>query len=366
MLMCREKYVGFGPTLVSEYLLELAEPVSVSHDTVRRWQLAEGLLPVRRRRGKHRLWRERRSRLGELVQMDGSWHDWFESRREWCCLMVMIDDATGEVLARFYERETLAAALDLFRRYAAMKGLPISLYVDRAGIYRSDKEPTLEQELAGERPLTQFGRAMKSLDVELILANSPQAKGRVERVNSTLQDRLSKAMRLAGISDITSANVFLDESFLASFNQKFKVIAADKTDAHRAVVAKLDQVLCEHHKRKVGRDWCVQWRGRLLQIDRKHAALNLPGKSVTLQDRPGGDVQLIWQGQTLIWQAVSERPKRIKPKPVRVNNKSWTPSADHPWNRVPACEKRNIALPAPHGGPAEQTPTEEKRTVLLR
>jgi transposase len=338
--MCREKFVGFGPTLVSEYLLELEEPVRVSHDTVRRWLLAEGLLPARRRRAKHRRRRERRSRLGELVQMDGSWHDWFEGRRAWCCLMVMIDDATGEVTARFYERETLAAVFDFFGRYASAKGLPGSLYVDRAGIYRSDKEPTLQQELAGERPVTQFGRAMKSLEVGLILANSPQAKGRVERVNSTLQDRLSKAMRLANISDIDAANRFVDESFLASFNQKFKVPAADTSDAHRAVAAELNEVLCEHHERKVGRDWCVQWRSTLLQIDKQHESLNLPGKSVTLRDRPGVEPHLLWQEHTLAWKAVNERPKRPKPKRLIVNNKSWKPADDHPWNRGrPGAEK---------------------------
>ncbi len=360
--MCREKFAGFGPTLVSEYLLELAEPMAISHDTVRRWLLAEGLLPVRRRRGKHRLRRERRSRPGELVQMDGSWHDWFEGRRAWCCLMVMIDDATGGVWARFYERETLAAAFDVFGRYAAAKGLPMALYVDRAGIYRSDKQPTPEQESAGERPSTQFGRAMKSLDVELILANSPQAKGRVERVNGTLQDRLCKAMRLANVSDIESANRFLDESFLASFGRKFEVVAADQADAHRAAATDLKAVLCEHHGRKVGRDWCVQWRGTLLQIDKEHAALDLPGKGVTLQDRPGAEPRLVWQEQTLTWRSVGERPKREKPKPVIVNNKPWKPGDDHPWNRDRPGAKKNNALPAPHGGPAEQT----QRTVLLR
>jgi transposase len=363
--LCRERFVGFGPTLVSEYLLELDEPVAVSHDTVRRWQLEAGLLSKERRRGKHRRRRERRSRCGELVQMDGSWHDWFEGRGAWCCLMVMIDDATGAVFARFYERETLEAAFDVFGQYAAAKGLPGGLYVDRAGIYRSDKEPTLEQELAGERPLTHFGRAMKTLEVELILANSPQAKGRVERVNGTLQDRLVKAMRLARISDIVSANGFLD-SFLASFNAKFNVPAADAGDVHRVVAAELDEVLCEHHERKVGRDWCVQWRGTLLQIDKRHEPLNLPGKSVTLQDRPGATVRLSWQQQTLAWQQVKSRPPRPRPKPTIVNNQKWTPSAHHPWKAGIAERIKIASLPAPHGGPEEKTPEPHQRTILLR
>ena len=144
MALCREKYVGFGPTLLGESLLK-DESIALSHDTLRRWLTTEGLMPRVRRGSKHRKRRERRKRFGELVQMDGSWHDWFEGRRAWCCLMVMIDDATGEVFARFYERETLDAAMDIFERYARSKGLPKALYVDRAGIYRSDKEPTGEQ-----------------------------------------------------------------------------------------------------------------------------------------------------------------------------------------------------------------------------
>jgi hypothetical protein len=347
--LCRETYAGFGPTLVGEYLLTLAEPVSLSHDTVRRWLLAEGLMPGRRRRGKHRSRRERRSRAGELVQMDGSRHDWFEGRGPWCCLMVMVDDASGRVYARFYEKETLAAAFDVFGRYADAHGLPVSLYVDRAGIYRSDKAPTIEQELAGERPATQFGRAMKTLDVELILANSPQAKGRVERMNGTLQDRLVKAMRLAGVGDVASANRLLDESFLAPFNERFAVPPAESCDAHRpaaAAAAEPGEVLCEHHERAVGRDWCVQWRGTLLQVDERHEALSLAGKRVTLRERADGTLQVLWQGQPLAWRRLSERPRRPKPKAAVTNNRRWTPPASHPWKAgLPAARASSPSAP---------------------
>ncbi len=340
LALCRDRFAGFGPTLVAEYLLTLGEEdggsASLSPDTVRRWLIEEKLMPRRRRRrGKHRSRRERRGRPGELVQMDGSWHDWFEGRRAWCCLMVMIDDATGRLRARFYERETLAAAFDVFGRYAGARGLPLALYVDRAGIYRSDKEPTPEQELAGERPATQFGRAMRDLGVELILANSPQAKGRVERVNQTLQDRLVKAMRLAGIDDIEAANRWLDGSFLGSFNERFVVAAADAADGHRAVGVdvRLAEVLCEHRQRKVGRDWRVQWRGTLLQIDKSHEALRLAGETVTVtvRDVADGTVQLVWAEQALAWTRVAARPKRAKARPPIVNNTPWRPGPNHPW-----------------------------------
>jgi transposase len=350
-------YAGFGPTLLGEYLLKREKPLSLSHDTLRRWLGAEGLMPCRRRRGNHRSRRERRSRLGQLVQMDGSWHDWFEGRGGWCCLMVMIDDATGRIFARFYEKETLAAAFDVFGRYARSQGLPVSLYVDRAGIYRSDKAPTLEQELAGEVPLTQFGRAMKTLNVELILANSPQAKGRVERCNGTLQDRLVKAMRLAGVSDIAAANRLLEASFLA----RFTVPAAEALDAHRTATVELKEVLCEHHERTVGRDWCVQWRGRLLQIDERHEGLSLAGKRVTVRELPGGEVQVVWQGQLLSQHGLASRPVRPKPKPVIVNNRRWKPPASHPWKAgLPAARPSSPTAPRPGSREAEQ------RTVLLR
>ena len=205
---------------------------------------------------------------------------------------------------------------------------------------------------------------MNDLDVELILANSPQAKGRVERMNGTLQDRLVKSMRLAGVSDIASANRLLDESFLGSFNERFTVAAAagEAIDAHRACAVELSAVLCEHHERAVGRDWCVQWRGTLLQIDKRHEPLSLAAKTVTLRALPGGgEVQVIWQGQKLSWQRVPRRPRRAKRKPTIVNNKRWKPPANHPWKAgLPAA--RGSSPTAPHPVPRE----DNQRTVLLR
>lgn len=358
LALCREKYAGFGPTLASEYLA--AADLKFSHDTVRRWLLSEGLMAHGRRRQKHRSRRERRGRAGEMVQMDGSWHDWLEGRGSWCCLMVMIDDATGRIFARFYEKETLAAAFDLFGRYAVGHGLPGWLYVDRSGIYRSDKAPTLEQELAGEVPLTQFGRAMKTLEVGLILANSPQAKGRVERMNGTLQDRLVKALRVAQISNMVCANQML-ESFLPAFNAQFSIPARDDGDGHRVVTRELKEVLCEQHERRVGQDWCVQWRGSLLQIEKQHEGLCLAGKQVGLRQLQEGPVQLVWQGQKLSWRLVSARPPKSKAKRLIANNKDWKPAATHPWKvGFPAARASSPTAPQP------LRPEQDQRTVLLR
>jgi transposase len=332
----RARYAGFGPTLACEYLAAEDGRV-VSPDALGRWLRAEGLFERRRKRGKHRLRRPRRKCVGELVQMDGSWHDWLEGRGPWCCLMVMVDDATGRALARFYERETLSSAFDIFGRYAKSRGLPQALYVDKAGIYRGETAD-------GQATLTQFGRAMKDLGVELILANSPQAKGRVERMNGTLQDRLVKELRLRDVKNMAAANALLDESFLKQFNTKFAVAAAKKSDLHRALSAalKLDEILCEREERAVGRDWCVQWRGRLLQVNARHGALDLarPGRRVMVIEKAGGELLVRYAQQTLSWVEVLKRPvqarSRKERKPV-TNNKRYVPSPNHPFNRTPAC-----------------------------
>ena len=189
--------------------------------TLRHWLQEAGLWTRQRVRKQHRKRRVRRESIGELLQMDGSHHDWFEGRRDWAVLMVAIDDASGRILARFFEEETLAAAFEMMQIYIIRHGLPQAVYVDRASIYRSDREPTEEEIVNDLQPQTQFGRAMESLAVRLILARSPQAKGRVERMNGTLQDRLVKALRQKQISDLSTANSFLAAEFLDAFNAKF-------------------------------------------------------------------------------------------------------------------------------------------------
>lgn len=214
-----ERYADFGPTLMAEELEK--EGLVVDHDTLRRWLLAAGNRTVRRRRQQHRQWRERKPCFGAMVQLDGSHHDWFEGRRGKCVLMVMVDDATNRIRVRFFEEETTRASYDLLEGWVRQNGLPGALYVDRDSIYRSEGQPSVADQLAGKERQTQFGRAMEQLGVELILANSPQAKGRVERMNGVLQDRLVKALRLAGINDLESANRFLDATYLREFNRRF-------------------------------------------------------------------------------------------------------------------------------------------------
>jgi transposase len=330
----REKYGDFGPTLACEKLAD--EGHELSADTLGRLLKEAGLWQPRRRRSKHRLRRQRRSCFGELIQMDGSEHDWFEGRGDRAVLMVMIDDATNLMLARFFRRENLASAFEMFERWAGEHGLPGALYVDRAGIYRAEREATGDELVGCIEPVTQFGRAMKQLDVELILANSPQAKGRVERRNGLLQDRLVKEMRLANIKGIEAANAFLDNGYLAELNDRYTCEATDKANMHRPVDqdVKLDQILCEQERRVVGRDWCVRWNNQHLQIDRQHESMSLAGKQVLVKQKRDGTLLVEHAGIQLDCRPVTRRPEPPRqPRPAIKNNKKWTPPATHPWKR---------------------------------
>ena len=197
----RSQYRDFGPTLASEKLLE-RDGIRINDETLRIWILGTGDWKKTRRRRRHRQWRERKQHAGEMVQMDGSHHDWFEGRGPWCVLMGYIDDATGRVFGRFYDYEGTIPAMDSFKRYIKKYGLPLSVYLDKYKTYKSTAKPTIEDELNGWEPLSDFERALRELGVEVKHANSPQAKGRIERLFGTLQDRLVKEMRLRGIRTI--------------------------------------------------------------------------------------------------------------------------------------------------------------------
>jgi transposase len=328
----QERYPDFGPTLAAEHLSQ--EGLKVDHETLRRWLLAKGLWAVKRRRQKHRQWRERKACFGELVQMDGSHHDWFEGRREPAVLMVMIDDATNRTYARFAEQETTRAAYDTFEGYARRHKLPRALYVDRDSIYRTEREPTVAEQLRGQQPLTQFGRAMKQLGVKIELAYSPQAKGRVERRNGLLQDRLVKELRLADISDLEQANRFLEEKFLPELNRRFWVKPAQEADAHGAVPRDLREILSWEEERVVQRDWTVAWQGRWFQIDSDHEGLCLVGRCVTVRQLRDGAVQVLHGSSRLKCRELAQRPTRApKPKIQQTAVAQSKPTSDHPWRQ---------------------------------
>ena len=229
----QEKYQGFGPTLAAEKLLEL-EGIAVSKETLRTWLIETGQWQKGRKVRTHRQWRERKSCFGEMLQLDGSHHDWFEGRRPKCVLMAYIDDATSRVYARFYEYEGTIPAMDSFKRYIRKHGIPMSIYMDRHTTYKSPAGPSIEDEINGTTPLSEFGRALTELGVKIIHAYSPQAKGRIERLFKTLQDRLVKEMAIRGISAIEEANKYLG-IYLAAHNKRFAVKAKQQEDLHREI-----------------------------------------------------------------------------------------------------------------------------------
>jgi len=334
LALCRTRYADFGSALAAEYLEK--EGLIVSRQTLWRWRRESGELQPVRRAARHRTRRERRGCRGELVQMDGSTHDWFEGRRVDCVLFVMVDDATGRLFCRFYESEDTASAFDLFGRYVKKHGLPRALYVDKDSIYRvNDPQAREEGQQRGQEPLTQFGRAMQQLGVEMIFANSPQAKGRVERANGTLQDRLVKALRLAGISTIGEANEFLEGQFLREHNRRFLCRSASPVDVHRTVPSGvvLAEVLCVQDTRVVGRDWCVVHEGQILQLDKRHEKLSLAGRTVTVLKRSSGPVQVMYRGQRLRWRLAPSRPALEASPAAPASPGPWRPPADHPWRR---------------------------------
>jgi len=330
------KYEDFGPTLAAEFL-EREEGEEVGVETLRRWLIGAGLWSPRRRGGRHRAWRERRAHWGELVQMDGSKHDWFEGRRGYATLMVMIDDATNRTHAKFFESETTWAAMEVFEEYVNRYGMPVALYVDRSTIYETTRDCTVDEALADASPLTQFGRAMKELGVEIILARSPQAKGRVERRHGVLQDRLVKSMRLKGIKDLEAANEYLAEEFLEDLNERFGVSPRSPTDLHRRVPRKvnLKHVLSLQEDRVVQNDWTVSWRNRWLQLSEKHHSLRLARKKIRVSELRSGALRLTYQGRDLEWRELPGKPAREAPKKQikRGSGLAYKPPAKHPWRR---------------------------------
>jgi hypothetical protein len=329
-----QRYPDFGPTLAAEYLAD--EGMVVDHETLRRWRLAEGKPRLRRRRQRHRQWRERKPCFGAMAQLDGSHHDWFEGRGPRCVLMVMVDDANNRLWAQFFEEETTHASYDMLDGWTGQHGVPQSLYVDRDSIYRCEGVGSVAEQLAGQEPQTQFGRAMKHLGVELILANSPQAKGRVERMNGVLQDRLVKALRLEGSRDIKSANAFLRRKFLPAFNRKFAVEPTSAADVHRKAPRNLNEVLSWEVERVVQRDWTVVCENRWYQLDRQHEEQSLAGKKVIVRTLRDGTVQLERQSVKLNWKELPGRPLRaaVKPLAIPIPAKAWKPTTDHPWRGI--------------------------------
>jgi transposase len=338
--LIREKYSGevderFGPTLAAEHLAS-EDGVTVDHETLRRWMLAAGLWSRARKRSPHRRRRERKAHFGELVQLDGSFHPWFEDRGAHSCLLTLVDDATGRSLGRFGAQETIWAAVEILRAWIAQYGIPRALYTDWKNVYV--RRPNQEERDTGAEPLTQFGRMCATLGIKIIPASSPQAKGRIERNHGTHQDRLVKKLRRHGIADITSANAFLDTEYWADHNGRFAQAPGSADDFHVAVPRgiRLDQVFRLEETRTVSNDWVVRYDNRYLQIERQ--SHRPPARStVTVSEAATGQLEIRYRDRVMRWTEVAApQPKPAAPRPLlpKTPARRRGQSADHPWHQA--------------------------------
>lgn len=330
------RYVDFGPTLAVEKLWE-CEGIRISKEKLRQIMLAKGLWQRRRRRRKIYRWRQRKEYFGEMVQVDGSHHDWLEGRGSKMVLMGYVDDATGQFYGRFYDYEGLFPAMDSLERYIRHYGCPVSLYLDKHSTYKTTRQPDLDELLRGEEAQTQFERAAKELDIEIIHANSPQAKGRIERAFGTLQDRLVKELRLGGVCTREEANMLL-EKFIPQYNKRFAKMPLQQGNLHRRLPqgVKFRDILCIKAKRTITNDYTLRWRGRRFLIDNSSIARRR-GK-VEVREHFDGQITVKFNGHYLEVHEVFEvkpiKTRQIK-KPVNDKKKKrkYIPPADHPWRR---------------------------------
>jgi Homeodomain-like domain len=336
-------YRDFGPTLANEKLAELHD-IKLSIESTRQLMIKAGYWCPKKGAAicVHPM-RERRARFGELIQIDGSPHDWFEGRGEYCTLLVFIDDATGRLTQlRFAPTETTLGYLQVLHDHILLHGAPAALYSDKHSIFRINaKEADPEAE-------TQFSRAARELGIACIHAHSPQAKGRVERANQTLQDRMIKEMRLAGINDMDSANAWLP-IYIKDFNKRFAVKPKDATDAHLAysgTPVDLSRTLSVQVKKTLSKNLSCQYKNQLLQVSTTGKGLGLRGAQVTIHEHFDGTQELLW-GKRKLTYSVMDKPQRQSPvadgksinaqvdQAMAKRSTAHKPADNHPWRKMP-------------------------------
>jgi transposase len=336
--LCQGRYSGFNPTFASEKLFE-RDKIRISRETLRQWFIAEGVSYEKRRARPHRQWRERKHHCGEMVQMDGSHHDWLEGRGPEGVLLGYVDDATSRVYARFYGYEGTIPAMDSFKRYILKYGIPASVYLDRHAAYKSKGKPTLEDELAGREPMSQFERSLEELGVRLIHARSAPAKGRIERLFKTFQDRLIKEMRLRNIKSIPEANRFLG-GYLSVFNKRFSVTPLKNEDLHRPLPEGIDlgRIFSVRTPHTLRNDFTVAHEGRLYQIED-----TIRADKVTAEERLNGTLLLTHKGRPLRYRQITQRPVKEKEPPI-IRKANIRQPRDNPWRlfRLPGSNPTKI------------------------
>lgn len=360
VLRCYEtQYPGFGPTLACEKLLE-RNKIRIGRETLRRWLLHEGLWTIKKKARRHHIWRERKACFGEMVQMDGSHHDWLEGRGPKLVLMGYIDDATSEVYARFYDYEGTLPAMDSFFRYTRRYGLPMSLYLDRHSTYKSTGKPTVDEELEGTKPKSQFERALEALGVTVIHAYSPQAKGRIERQFGTFQDRLIKEMRLQTIKTKEEANRFLG-SYLPKYNGRFRRSPKSEINLHRQApgISILKRILSIQERCELRGDNTIRRMKKLYLIQEDWKGPR--PKMIQLEERIDGAFYFMNQDKRLRVREVKEAPRANRAPSFR--RKPPIPSKDHPWRKFSFGSPSNRSIN--NHLQKEESNKEEKELLLI-
>ena len=335
----KKKYPDFGPTFAAEKLEE-SDKKKVSKETLRNWMIEENIWTPRKikNKGKVHLWRERKACFGEMVQSDGSIHDWLEGRGPKMVLMAYIDDSTGKPFGRFYPAEDTLSAMDSFKRYIEIYGIPESIYFDRNSLYKTTREPNLDEELKGERPKTQFEKVLAILEVNPIFAYSPQAKGRIERLFETFQDRLIKEMRLANICTMEDANKFL-ETYLPKYISRFSVPAKSTEDLHRKIPKTLDLnwVFAFRDERTISNDFTVRWKNRVFLIS--NPSLKMKRSRILVTENLKKKVRLCYKDKIVPFKEITndtleqirKRRSLMFAKSSKSPAKAYKPGPDHPW-----------------------------------
>lgn len=333
----KKKHRDFGPTFAQEKLS--AEGTVRSIECVRGIMVANDLWKphARRKEKQHHAWRPRMGMYGELVQFDGSYHDWLENGDEEC-LLAAIDDATSTIpLAVFEENEGVHAVFRFWQAYIELHGLPVAIYLDKFSTYKVNHKNAVDN----IEMKTQFERAMRELGIKVITAHSPEAKGRIERLFGTLQDRLVKEMRLCDIKTRDKANAFLVEEYLPNHNARFGVHAQNQGDAHRPLTeemrARLPSIFSIQSKRTVNNDYTIQFKNRWYQLSATQDTTVYKRDTVTIEERLDGTVHIRLKNTYLAHMVIPKRPKSARMKVTALTGEKpiWKPPANHPWRKRP-------------------------------
>ena len=335
----KKSHRDFGPTFAMEQLAK-QKHVALSRERMREIMIDNDLWKPRPRSGPaiHREWRERKRIYGEFVQFDGSYHPWFENAEEQC-LLAAIDDATSSVPeAAFADNEGVHAVFRFWWGYVEAHGLPVALYMDKFGTYKVNHKAAVDN----EEMMTQFRRAMQELDIRVINANSPEAKGRVERLFGTLQDRLVKEMRLEGIKDRETANRFLKTPYLPEHNKRFRVPARQEGDAHRPLTdemrKRLPSIFSVQSKRTVTNDFTIRFKNQWYQLSAQQSIAVYRGDTVLIEERLDGTTHIRLKDTYLSFTSISKLERAARPRVAALTSQkpAWKPPADHPWRRAAA------------------------------